>query len=782
MTTSRPIGACLLTLSFVLLLLPPPAAGAWDEPAPIPTSGSCVPHDLTVAFQPNGNGMAAWLQCTDTADAGVWAARYLVGTGWGDPVVVADAVNAGASVPRLAMDAYGDAIMVWEFGGSNWRQLWFNRFTPTTGWGQAARIETTADFANAASVACDAAGNAVLVFLGSSTTTKLNATLWALHYTPATGWGQDVGLYSGYAYEPHVSVDARGNAVAGWRGAFVMNERLRMNTVLYTVGEGWGTSEIISVDPEHHVYENGVWAYGDGGALAVWRQGGGSTFNVMGSRHVPGLGWTSPVSIDAAEASNLAAPTAAVSEDGRAVVGWIQWAESTGTVSFADYEPGVGWSAPARLGPLDPWVSAPAVGMDARGRGMVFWLQGAFHLHFLHAARWEDGGWNTTTVGANASDAVKPLLAVAAGGDALAVWTQSDPSSNLLWSARFVAPEAAPPYLRVRAPANGSTAYGPTIPVTGVTEPGVRVTVAGVEAAVDAEGAFAAHTAVVPGLMAVEVVATDSDLERSVVAVSIHGVDGRQAVRDALAAARLELDLANASIEGLAAAVQALQGAPAAEWSEALEAVNASAEGASTHLAAARQSLDEAERILGSPGVGLPEEDEHATAARAALASEVARLAELSRAAEDARMAGPSPSEGQGLGSEGTWVLLTAGVGVVVAGVGLAYHASRGRRGTGPHSAGPSGSPFPPAAPPAPAYRPAPGLHYARWAGEPPAHPPPYAPFSAASNAAPRLNPRPAPRPSLAPDGQSAPCPRCERPVALRALACPSCGMELAWE
>src|SRR5688572_4083424 len=68
-----------------------------------------------------------------TYRSNIWAVRYDVGAGWGDPVLI-ETFDASSRQPNVAMSANGEAMVVWEqstypgpsdiwaarFNGSDW--------------------------------------------------------------------------------------------------------------------------------------------------------------------------------------------------------------------------------------------------------------------------------------------------------------------------------------------------------------------------------------------------------------------------------------------------------------------------------------------------------------------------------------------------------------------------------------------------------------------------------------------------------------------------------------
>ena len=74
--------------------------------------------------------------------------------------------NAGDTTqPKIAFDSLGNAIAVWEQSDGTSRNIWVNRFTPTSGWINAEKIENDdRGSAESPEVSIDDLGNAIIVW------------------------------------------------------------------------------------------------------------------------------------------------------------------------------------------------------------------------------------------------------------------------------------------------------------------------------------------------------------------------------------------------------------------------------------------------------------------------------------------------------------------------------------------------------------------------------------------------------------------------------------------
>jgi hypothetical protein len=120
-----------------------------------------------VASDREGGGTAVWIQSSQVGGANVEiaASRYTPGSGWSKPEMLAE--GGIASDPRVAMDAQGNAVVVYARQADNAVQVdaWAHTYSGGV-WGRAVRLgldERTGD-AFQPSVAMDPNGRAVVVW------------------------------------------------------------------------------------------------------------------------------------------------------------------------------------------------------------------------------------------------------------------------------------------------------------------------------------------------------------------------------------------------------------------------------------------------------------------------------------------------------------------------------------------------------------------------------------------------------------------------------------------
>jgi len=103
------------------------AAGSWDELVVLETRTESA-NNPVVAMDASGTAIAVWWQGGPTStQTSIWSNRYVVGQGW-ETAVVIEKGNFNAQVPRISMDANGNAVCVWhQYDNAVWN-VWANRY------------------------------------------------------------------------------------------------------------------------------------------------------------------------------------------------------------------------------------------------------------------------------------------------------------------------------------------------------------------------------------------------------------------------------------------------------------------------------------------------------------------------------------------------------------------------------------------------------------------------------------------------------------------------------
>lgn len=415
--------------------------GVWGTADILPDSGGPATFP-SVALAADGSALAVWRE-GDGGRLNLWANRYTPANGWETPQLL-ETMDSGDvhGSARIALDPNGNALAVWVQDDGGRRDLWANRYTAGSGWGTAERIETdNAGNAAGPQLAVDAAGNALVVWKQSDGT---RTNIWANRYTLNGGWGSAELLETdnaGDANSPQLAVDANGNALAVWSQFDGTYTNIWANR--YTADAAWGTAELIETADEHANARTAIAMDGAGNAWAVWSQAdtGTGLYRIRANRYTPDNGWETPALIATDVGGHGSGADIAVDEQGNALAVWRQRTDGRHDIWANRYTPNGGWGTAQRIENRDAGAaSVPVLALDGSGRAMAVWSQDDGSLRHIWVNRYTPGaGWGTARIlqGDTTVRAGSPALAMDRQGYAMVLWLQSTSSNNDLYANRF---------------------------------------------------------------------------------------------------------------------------------------------------------------------------------------------------------------------------------------------------------------------------------------------------------------------------------------------------------
>jgi len=411
-----------LTLFAALLLGLLAAAPAVAAPGWLPRVDLNAPDQkgrvAQVAVDPQGTAIAAWTEGSDTI-ARVTAAVRPAGGAWQAPVVLS-AAGQNTTKVQIAVDPQGNAVVVWERSSANTAVLQSASRPAGGAWGPVTDIAVTnTDFEfSRPQVALDALGNAVVVWQnGTANTHFIQAAVRAA----GGAWQAPVTLSAAGRdnVSPQLAVDPQGTAVAVWTryevsGSFV-------NSAVRPAGAGWQAPVAISA-AGHDPYLTDVAIDAQGTAVAVWESLSDPIHTVD---RPAGGSWQAPVAIQAGTQVRIA-----VSPQGNAVLIWQAGTIVRSTVRPAGGAWQAPVDLPGDDGFFHGASSEPAVAIDPQGKAVAVWqrvlIQAGQTITRVQAAvRQPNGGaWQPATdlspperYGSRAQVAIDPQ------GNAVAIWT-----------------------------------------------------------------------------------------------------------------------------------------------------------------------------------------------------------------------------------------------------------------------------------------------------------------------------------------------------------------------
>jgi hypothetical protein len=417
----------------------------WQGGVQLMANKSGETRNSQVAMDAHGHAVAVW-ELYDGTYSYIWANRYTAGVGWGAMVCIETTSTGNAVEPQIAMNANGDAIVVWrtlgEGEGVNASyNLWANLYTVEKGWGVARLIELNSVSsvwgARSPRVAMDVEGNALVVW--QQFDGKRN-TMLAKRHVVGTGWAKaDVvdSNTAGHADLPQIATDAQGNATVVWQRFDGMRSNIWVSH--YAAGAGWGQAALAETDHSGGAFNPQIAMDAHGKALVVWEQHDGARWNIWANRYVPGVGWGTAQPIEADRVGHAANPQVAMDNHGNAMVVWAQRDGVRYSIWSNRYVVGAGWG-PAQLLEMRQVGTTfePQITIDRDGRAMVVWWQSdGDGYKNIWANRYEPGvGWESAElIDAHLSgNALEPQIITDVNGNVIAMWRQLDSSLNSVWT------------------------------------------------------------------------------------------------------------------------------------------------------------------------------------------------------------------------------------------------------------------------------------------------------------------------------------------------------------
>jgi len=284
-------------------------------------------------------------------------------------------------------------------------------------------------------VAADAEGNAVAVW--SQEDESFEMDLWTSRYVPGAGWSAPVAVtyLDGDVESPRVGMDPGGNATVLWGQRATSYVSYSMWAMRYVAGAGWDVPyrlETFTSGASH-----GLVVDRGGNATAVWVRYDGA-WDVRASRYTAGVGWSAPTTISsvAQQASwvRLSADAA-----GNVVVVWSQWDGARWDIWANRYSTVSGWGVARLLEFSTAYAGNPDVAADAEGNALAMWTQSDGSTNVVWSSLYTPGtGWQDPVQVEPGVFGNRPRVAFDGDGNALAIWIKGDsvPTTDV-WACRY---------------------------------------------------------------------------------------------------------------------------------------------------------------------------------------------------------------------------------------------------------------------------------------------------------------------------------------------------------
>jgi hypothetical protein len=388
-----------------------------------------------VALDSEGNATAVWDRWNGS-DTVVESAFRPAGQAWGAPEDLSELEVEGefppgahdAQAPQVVVDRNGNLTVIWE--RYDWPKTIIQSVSraPTGTWTEPIDIAETAQGADPEPwLAVDWEGNNTAVW-------KQGGVIMSSFRTFAGEWQEPVPLSEGESFTTQAAMDARGDATAVWKhydgSHYVVESAYRPEQ-----GE-WGAATLVS-QPEEEGGNPHVAIDAKGDALVIWRGEDEGQDRVRAAYRSTGGSWSEPVDVSA-EGERVESLRAAVDPDGNAIAAWSGSDGEVGGwgIVHAAYRPAAGeWEEPVELSSEGGNGFPSDLVFDTAGDAAVVWERWDGVANTVQAAykpageEWEPAV-DLSEEGKQGMDAVVVLDApgdeTAADGDATAIWVSAE--------------------------------------------------------------------------------------------------------------------------------------------------------------------------------------------------------------------------------------------------------------------------------------------------------------------------------------------------------------------
>jgi PKD domain-containing protein len=416
------------------------SAAGWLTPVSASPSGTYL-STLDLGVDAQGNSVAVWGRKLNDRDWGVVAATRPVGGQWSAPVDISPS-DERESTPRVAVNARGDAVAVWN--SWRWDEVMMvvrAASRPAGGeWSAPVIISADGGTASGAQVAIDEEGNAtaawsqVIAYAGDDV--ARTASL------PFGGeWSQPVNLSDpafAVGRSPQVALGRDGGATAVWTvykssdGPAIVQSKSRpaggtwSDEAIDLSSDGGNASQVqVAVDPQDTTTV--AWSYDEGADH--------DDFAVQAVQRVAGSEWGTPVDLSEDRADTVF-PEVALAGDaqGNTTAVWGSYEPGGYVVRTSSRATGGTWSGPVDLtapdGSVYPWAG-PNIQLvvDPQGDVTATWrvAAGSSDIFRMQSAHRSIGGaWSAPVDLSAAGDLWTTETAVDAQGYVTTIWKEQN--------------------------------------------------------------------------------------------------------------------------------------------------------------------------------------------------------------------------------------------------------------------------------------------------------------------------------------------------------------------
>jgi hypothetical protein len=313
---------------------------------------------------------------------------------WRGPVAVAADPGLNEYVPQVAVDANGNAVVVYQHGG----EIWSHYYNATTGnWGTPGAIDSRpGSDAQQANIAVDKNGGWLAVWAQNPNETL--AGIYTSSSTNGTTWSAVTPLTNTDAWTPSLAMNADGAAIVAWTES-MSNQWQTAATTRATTGSAWGTPTVMRPGDDNGDRDPVVTMSGTGEGFVLWTQDDTAGWiSVWMRQHTPS-GWQPAALFESYESQHAYSQGLASNKAGTVIGSYLQVTSATMQLWTRRYTPGSGFAAPLKAGEATniEWIAFPSITLDESGVATAAWaasIQSKYQV-FTSRAGASDTAWPT---------------------------------------------------------------------------------------------------------------------------------------------------------------------------------------------------------------------------------------------------------------------------------------------------------------------------------------------------------------------------------------------------
>ena len=406
------------------------AARGWTAPQTLSAAGESA-TDPQVGIDADGDAVFTWAR-SDGANERIQARARSAG-GVLSAIQTLSGAGQDASDPQVAVDTDGDAVFTWARSDGTNQRIQARARSAGGVLGPVQTLSAAGRDAFQPQVAIDADGDAVVIwrlFDGASQVIQSRARSAAGVLSPINTL-TDTGRN---AFNPQVAIDDGGNAVFTWERSDGTNQRIE--TRARTSGGAFSAVQILSA-AGRDAFNPQVAVDADGDAVFTWERAVGANQRIQARARTSG-GVLSAVDTLSDPGQDAEVPQVAVDDSGNAVFTWECSDGTNQRVQARARAFGGALSVVQTLSDAGQDAEVPQVAVDADGDAVFIWerLDNAGKERIQAATRSAAGVVGVVqTLSSGGQHAQLAQVAVDADGDAAAVWQRFDGANDRVQAA-----------------------------------------------------------------------------------------------------------------------------------------------------------------------------------------------------------------------------------------------------------------------------------------------------------------------------------------------------------